>query len=103
MLLEPTGVILQEWLRDIPNEGLICFHDLFNVERVVPTSPKALAELLSTKAYDFEKPPNIRSLLGNIQGFGLLVAEGENHKVRWALARCRKLSNDKKISSSGSI
>jgi hypothetical protein len=44
-------------------------------------SPKALSEMLVTKAYDFEKPELIRLILQQFAGDGLLIAEGEKHKV----------------------
>lgn len=55
---------------------------IFNQERLFVTSPKALAEVLVTRNYDFEKPPQVRRFLGRILGVGVLVAEGEQHKVQ---------------------
>lgn len=46
------------------------------------TSPKALAEVLVTKNYDFEKPAMMRSGLGLILGNGILLAEGDEHKAQ---------------------
>jgi len=55
---------------------------MFNVERLFITSPKALAEVLTTNSYTFIKPKQFRSGLGRILGIGILLAEGEEHKVR---------------------
>lgn len=52
-----------------------------NLERLVVTGPKALGELLVTKVYDFEKPELVRQSLRRITGDGILLAEGEEHKV----------------------
>ena len=82
MFWELHGSLVEEWTATIPNEGLLCYHDLFNVERVVPTSPKALAEVLVTKSQDFTKPNSIRKLLGAILGNGLLISEGDDHKMQ---------------------
>lgn len=82
MFRELHGSLVEEWTTEIPNEGLLCYHDLFNVERVVPTSPKALAEVLVTKSQDFTKPKSIRKLLGAILGDGLLISEGDDHKMQ---------------------
>jgi cytochrome P450 len=51
-----------------------------NVERLLLTSPKALAEVLVTKNYDFEKSRLLRLNLGRILGVGILLAEGNEHK-----------------------
>ena len=46
------------------------------------TSPKALGEVLVQKNYDFIKPAQVRHGLGRLLGVGVLLAEGEEHKVR---------------------
>lgn len=78
---EPTGVPMQRWMNDIPNDGLIRYMHLFNVDRLLVTSPKALGEVLVAKSYDFVKPTMVRNGLGRILGIGVLLAEGEEHKV----------------------
>lgn len=42
--------------------------------------PRALAEVLVTRAYDFQKPAQIRWSLSRILGEGLLIAEGDVHR-----------------------
>lgn len=74
---------MQEWAAKLPNDGLIRFYIVGNIERVVLTSPKALSELLVTKVYDFEKPKTVRQSLRRIVGDGILLAEGDEHKVRF--------------------
>lgn len=54
----------------------------FNLEYLFINSPKLLGELLVTKAYDFAKPQYIRDILGEALGHGLILAEGEQHKVQ---------------------
>lgn len=81
ILKEPSGAPMIEWMNEIPNDGLICYRTLFNTERILPTSPKALAEVLVTKNYEFIKPLELRAGLGRILGVGILLAEGEEHKV----------------------
>lgn len=53
---------------------------IFNAERLVVTSPKALSEVLVTKNYEFKKPSQARSVLGRVLGIGVLLAEGDEHK-----------------------
>lgn len=72
---------MQRWMNDIPNDGLIRYMHLFNVDRLLVTSPKALGEVLVAKSYDFVKPTMVRNGLGRILGIGVLLAEGEEHKV----------------------
>ncbi|KAL2255185.1 hypothetical protein VTK26DRAFT_3910 [Humicola hyalothermophila] len=77
-----TGEPMIEWMNSIPNDGLIRYLGPLNMERLVPTSPKALAEVLATKNYDFPKPSHFRHTIGRILGVGLLLAEGDEHKVQ---------------------
>ena len=72
---------MREWVRTIPNEGLLRYYIVGNLERVILTSPKALSELLVTKVYDFEKPLVARQGLRRVVGDGILLAEGDEHKV----------------------
>ena len=79
---ETTGKPQQEWINEIPNDGLIRYTALFNAERLLITNPKALGEVLVQKNYDFIKPEQVRQGLGRLLGIGILLAEGEEHKVR---------------------
>lgn len=71
-----------EWMNSVPNAGLIRYLGPLNQERLLPTSPKALVEILNTKNYEFQKPSSLRYTIGRILGVGLLLAEGEEHKVQ---------------------
>ncbi|KAK3171332.1 hypothetical protein OEA41_003416 [Lepraria neglecta] len=64
----------------VPNNGISRYLGIFNRERLVVTNPKALAEILVHKSYEFIKPPHFVSGIGRILGVGLLLAEGEEHK-----------------------
>lgn len=66
----------------MPNNGMIRYLGLLNQERLLLTSPKALAEVLVTKNYDFAKPGMVRYSIGRILGVGVLLAEGEEHKFQ---------------------
>lgn len=67
---------------DIPNDGLIYWRGLFNADRLLVTDPKALAEILVTRTYDFEKPEPLRNFLRRILGDGLIIVEGDVHKFQ---------------------
>ncbi|KAJ5941769.1 cytochrome P450 monooxygenase [Penicillium verrucosum] len=73
---------MKKWAHNMPNDGLIRYYIVGNLERVFPTSTAALREILVNKAYDFAKPRTIQQFLYPIVGHGLLLAEGEEHKVQ---------------------
>lgn len=72
----------QEWINEVPNNGLIRYRMRFNKEVVLVVDPKGLSEVLVQKNYEFAKPYRLRKGLGRILGVGLIIAEGEEHKVR---------------------
>ena len=84
---EPTGAPQQRWSNEVPNDGILRYLNVFNQERLLIISPKALAEVLATKNYDFRKPAQVRNGLGRLLGIGILLAEGEEHKVIDSLRR----------------
>jgi len=66
----------------VPNDGIIYYRWLFNEPRILVANPKAMGEVLVTKSYDFIKPAMLREGLGRLLGLGVLLAEGDEHKVR---------------------
>lgn len=78
---EPSGVPMRTWTENVTNNGLISYSVWFR-ERVLVTTPAALGEVLVTKNYDFVKPPQFRNGLGKILGIGILLAEGDEHKLQ---------------------
>ncbi|KAI5200675.1 hypothetical protein AUEXF2481DRAFT_37728 [Aureobasidium subglaciale EXF-2481] len=77
---EPTGYPHREWMEEIENDGLIYYRGLFNMERVMVTTPKALSEAVTLKSYDLIKPPALTKGLARILGYGILLTEGQEHK-----------------------
>jgi hypothetical protein len=73
---------MEDWIDSVPNDGLIRYLGMLNQERIFPTSPKALAEVLVQRNYEFIKPRNVREGIGRILGVGILLAEGDEHKVQ---------------------
>ncbi|UNI21044.1 hypothetical protein JDV02_007072 [Purpureocillium takamizusanense] len=82
ILAANPGASLREWITTVPHDGLIRYLFFLNRERVVVTSPKALAEVLVTKNYLFPKPDAVRTSLGRVLGFGILLSEGDEHKIQ---------------------
>ena len=76
-----TGEPARQWLDEIDHQGLISYLHVFNAERVLLASPDALREVLVTKNYEFTKPKHVRHSIGRILGVGVLLAEGDEHKV----------------------
>ncbi|KAI1432031.1 cytochrome P450 [Xylaria sp. CBS 124048] len=81
---EPMGVPQSDWLAKIPHKshGLFRYRTLANWERIIVTAPEALAEVLTTKSYQFKKPNAVVTALRPIAGMGILLAEGDQHKLQ---------------------
>lgn len=75
------GEPYRRWVNEIPNNGLVRYLDIFNLERVAVVKPRALADVLVHNNYDFEKPETLRRGISRILGMGLFLAEGDAHKV----------------------
>ena len=73
---------MRTWFDTVPNDGLLRYYICLSIERITVTTPRALKELLVEKANDFGKPDVTRASLEPITGVGLLLAEGDEHKVR---------------------
>ncbi|KAK7553582.1 putative P450 monooxygenase [Phyllosticta citricarpa] len=82
IMKKPPGAEFLKWMRNIPNEGLIMFRGILNMERLLPTDPKYLSEILVHKSYDFEKPGRARRFLRIILGDGLIIVEGDEHRFQ---------------------
>ena len=81
VMREPSGLPAREWIENLPNNGLIKYSFWFR-ERLLVTNPQALGEVLVTKNYDFVKPGQLRAGLGRLLGVGILLAEGDEHKLQ---------------------
>ena len=69
-------------MNEVPNEGLIHYRSLFNESRLIPTTPKALSEVLVQSSYEFIKPVRFRASTARILGVGILLAEGDEHRMQ---------------------
>lgn len=68
-------------MNSIPNDGMLYYTTALNAERILLTSTQGFNEVLTTKSYEFVKPSMLRNGLGRILGVGILLAEGDEHKV----------------------
>ncbi|KAF1852036.1 cytochrome P450 3A4 [Cucurbitaria berberidis CBS 394.84] len=76
----PNGEPHLKMMKGAPNNGIILTRGFFHSDRLILTTPAALADVLVHKSYDFEKPPWVRAFLKRFLGEGLLVAEGVKHQ-----------------------
>ncbi|KAI9369159.1 cytochrome P450 [Aspergillus egyptiacus] len=76
----PRGRLPLQWIKTVPNDGLIHFRDILNRSQLLVTNHQALLDIMSTNTYDFEKPWRAREFLARIIGFGLILSEGAAHK-----------------------
>lgn len=81
-LVETPHELIKEWATTIPNDGLLRYYIVGQIERLVLTNPKALSEVLNSKVYDFAKPTIAQQNLRRVVGDGVLLAEGDDHKFQ---------------------
>lgn len=69
-------------MTEVENDGYVRLRGVFNRDLILVTSPQGLSEILVSKCYEFRKPPHLEKSLGPVLGHGLVLAEGEEHKVQ---------------------
>ncbi|KAL3459282.1 cytochrome P450 [Aspergillus heterothallicus] len=79
---KPVGATYLKWLTTIPNDGLITYRSILNQDRLLLTSPKAIAEVLASNTYAYTKHPNERSVIRRFLGNGLTISEGAEHRFQ---------------------
>lgn len=72
---------MQEWAESFPDHGLLRIYLFGNIERLFVTSTKGLSDVFVHRAYDFVKTDQLKASLSRIAGMGILLAEGDEHKV----------------------
>ncbi|GKZ21798.1 hypothetical protein AbraIFM66951_008738 [Aspergillus brasiliensis] len=79
---EPLAKSVTRWIneRSYP-QGLMHFFGLLGSEYIVPTDPEGLVEVLSTRAYDYEKSYAFRKYSTRFFGDNLVSQEQEVHKA----------------------
>ncbi|RHZ43903.1 cytochrome P450 [Aspergillus thermomutatus] len=73
---------LRHWKATVANRGLVRYYLPGNQERVLITNVEALNDILVSKSSHFAKPEAVKRRLSRITGNGLLLAEGEIHKMQ---------------------
>jgi cytochrome P450 len=66
-------------LNSTPHKHMFRYLGILNSERIVVTSPEALAEVC-TRNYDFPKSRQAALVAGDLLGRGLVLTDGDEHK-----------------------
>ncbi|KAK2060002.1 cytochrome P450 [Colletotrichum caudatum] len=69
-------------MNHIPNDGLLFFRGVLGAEYLVVAGAEGLRDVLFGRAYDFEKTSAFRRYTRRFLAGGLVVQEGEAHKMR---------------------
>ncbi|KAI0104840.1 cytochrome P450 [Nemania sp. FL0031] len=80
VLQEAQGEFIREIVDETHNDGIINFRELFT-QRLLLTKTDLIAEILVQHPYDFVKPQNVRNFMRHFLGDGLIITEGEKHKL----------------------
>ncbi|KAK0107620.1 hypothetical protein ONS96_003426 [Cadophora gregata f. sp. sojae] len=79
---EPQWTVARRISESVPNGGLLRYYAAFNQERILVTSPKALAEVLVQKVDDYDHPAFMKFAAERVTGKGMQFATGEDHKTQ---------------------
>jgi cytochrome P450 len=82
LLVEPSPEQLTRWAHDIPNEGLITYRGMFNIQRVLVTTTTGVHDIFSLRPYEFPKPSFVKTIFRGVIGDGLIVVDGDQHKMQ---------------------
>ncbi|KAH7083531.1 cytochrome P450 [Paraphoma chrysanthemicola] len=77
---ETQGQLLLEVAEETQNNGILRLGEIFN-ERLLLTDIHLISDLLVQHPYDFMKPDNTRDFMRHFLGDGLIIIEGERHKL----------------------
>lgn len=80
MYESPRGKSALKWMQQLPDAELIAISGQAGLAPVVVSGPEALRDILTTRADDFVKPWGVRAFLARAIGWGLILAEGHEHK-----------------------
>ncbi|KAF9146169.1 hypothetical protein BGX30_003514 [Mortierella sp. GBA39] len=75
-----AGVTFLEWTEQYG--GILCYKGLFNSQIIHLADPEAIHHVFNTHAYQYPKPDRVIRVLGSTIGVGLLLVEGDVHRVQ---------------------
>ncbi|KAL7930349.1 cytochrome P450 [Trichoderma chlorosporum] len=101
---QPLGASMSTWMAGIPNNGLLHFYGLLGTEFVAVTSVEGITDVLTRRAYDFEKGFKFRQWAKRRIGHGLICDQGDVHRRNRKLVspafQAKRLSQLKPLMSS---
>lgn len=74
----PRGKTALRWMSMLPDAQLIRMPGI--AAPILVSGPDALRDILNTHSYEFEKPWGLRAFLSRSLGWGVIVAEGAEHR-----------------------
>ncbi|KAM0696270.1 hypothetical protein Q7P36_003516 [Cladosporium allicinum] len=99
MLTEkPRGKTILSWFQRFASQDAIHIYDPLLGDIIMPMSPQALRDVLSTRSMDFEKPEGCNTLLATVGGASLIFTGGAQYaKFRKAIHPLFTLRTVRKI------
>lgn len=67
-------------MEQLPDAQMIRLPGTIGLSPILISGPEAMRDILNTNSYDFEKPWGVRAFLARAIGWGLILAEGQEHK-----------------------
>ncbi|ORX53689.1 cytochrome P450 [Hesseltinella vesiculosa] len=80
IIREESGAPHKIWTKKYG--GIVSYKGAWNSNRILVTDPNLVKQVLTTHSYDYIKPPATSEFLRRILGNGLLVAEGDIHRMQ---------------------
>ncbi|OAQ32172.1 cytochrome P450, partial [Linnemannia elongata AG-77] len=75
-----AGVTFREWTEQYG--GILCYKGLFNSQIIHLADPEAIHHVFNTHAYQYPKPDRVIRVMSSAIGAGLLLVEGDVHRVQ---------------------
>lgn len=69
-------------MENAPDAQLLKMTGRIGMSPMLVCGPDALRDVLNTHSYDFQKPWGVRAFLGRAIGWGLIMAEGPEHRAQ---------------------
>lgn len=82
MAENPRGKQVLKWFHQHPDADVVVMRTPLGRCVTFPASPDAMRDIVGTNSYHWQKPWGIRAFLGRVIGFGLIMSEGDAHKMQ---------------------
>jgi cytochrome P450 len=83
LLSRPPGDRNMTWMRETPNDGLLQCNSVGEFSTfLLCTTPDMVKQVVNDHSYDYEKTETTRMFLRTVIGDGLVITEGNQHKLQ---------------------